>query len=717
MIETETHLINLNDAQSLAVQKFDAPLLVLAGAGTGKTRVIVSKIAHIIKSKMAWPNEILAVTFTNKAAKEMHQRIAELTNLPNPGMYFGTFHAIAAKILKMNCEIVGLTNNFQIIDTDDQVRMIKAIMLEKGLDAKKVNPKLLLNVISGWKDQALLPAKIQRSDLSSDIEKMAFEVYNQYQPKLKSNNLVDFGDLLLHNLEIFRASSEILASYQNRFKYILVDEYQDTNIAQYMWLRILAQQNPNICCVGDDDQSIYGWRGAKIENILRFEKDFPGAHIVKLEQNYRSTKYILQAASALIANNSGRYGKILWTGDDHGHKLKINNFWNDSEEAKYIAMQIRRKLGEYNASNIAVLVRASFQTRVIEEEFMASGIAYAVIGNMKFYERMEVKDIIAYIRLAVNNNDDLAFERIVNKPRRGVGDVALQKLKQSALMNNCSLLSAISILAAQGELKGQIRAALENFVELVKKWNSLFKYVDHKDVIKTMIEDVRYIYMLEAEKVSKEDAENRISNVKELIEAIGEFTNIGEFLEHVSLVSDDNNSGPQSKVNIMTLHAAKGLEFDLVFLPGWEEGLFPSGRTLEENSFAGLEEERRLAYVGITRAKQECHISSAKSRRVFGQWQYNSPSRFIEELPADCCEMSFSAANKIQEKQKFEYAQPAPATYESNVKQVGNDKFHINQRINHSKFGNGIIIKLDGNFAHIHFNGIGIKKISTDFLL
>lgn len=703
------HLENLNPEQLQAIEKFDIPLLVLAGAGTGKTRVIVTKIAHIIKSGLAYPNEILAVTFTNKAAREMHLRISALTGLASPAMWFGTFHAIAAKILRINCEQIGLTSNFQIIDTDDQTRMIKAIMTEKNIDSKKLNPKLILSIISGWKDQALLPEKMQRSDIGGESERVAFEIYKVYQPRLKANNLVDFGDLLLLNLELFKHNPEILYSYQNRFRYILVDEYQDTNVAQYMWLRILAQNNQNICCVGDDDQSIYGWRGARIENILRFEQDFPGAKVIKLEQNYRSTKHILHAASKLISNNSGRYGKVLWTQDDQGHKIRVNNFWNDSEEAKYIAMTIRHKQQEYSLNSMAVLVRASFQTRVIEEEFMASGISYAVIGNMKFYERMEVKDIIAYLRLTINQNDDLALERIINKPRRGVGNVALQKLKSCATEHSCSLFAAITILIARGEFKGQLGTSLDNFVELVKKWNGLFKYANHKEVVETMIEDAKYLYMLDAEKISKDDAENRISNVKELVNAIGEFDNIEQFLEHVSLATEEAGDNNQPKVSLMTLHAAKGLEFELVFLPGWEEGIFPSGRTIEENSYAGLEEERRLAYVGITRARKECHISSAKSRRVFGQWQYNAPSRFIEELPGDCCEMSTSAVNKLAEKPTFQnsFAKPIP---------VANSKFQINQRVEHNKFGRGIVVKLEGEFVHVYFEGMGIKKMAGSFL-
>lgn len=703
MLELDTHLENLNNVQTEAVHNFDIPLLVLAGAGTGKTRVIVSKIAQIIKSGLAWPNEILAVTFTNKAAKEMHERIAKLVTLPEPGRWFGTFHAIAAKILKINCDLVGLTNNFLIIDYDDQIKLIKALLSEHNIDPQKYSPKLLLAIINSWKDQALTPDKITNADVKFPAEQVAKDLYKSYQNRLLSNNIVDFGDLLLHNLTIFTKNPTILEGYQNRFKYILVDEYQDTNVAQYLWLRILAQKNNNICCVGDDDQSIYGWRGAKIENILRFEKDFPGAYVVKLEQNYRSTKYILQAATALISNNSNRYAKILWTSDDHGHKVVINSFWNDLEEAKYIAYQIKQKVYTlYQPCNISTLVRAGFQTRIIEEAFIVQGIPYTVIGNMKFYERMEIKDIIAYIRLAVNHNDNLAFERIINKPKRGVGESAIAKLKQYALQNNCSLLKAINIMLLQESRKSQLKNKLLEFSDLVHKWHNLFASLSHTTVVETIISDINYIQMLESEKLSKDDAINRIDNINELLKALEDFETVGDFLEHISLVANNDQATTSHQVNIMTLHAAKGLEFDLVFLPGWEEGLFPNSKTLEENGNNGLEEERRLAYVGITRARKEVHISAAQSRRMYNQWQYNDPSRFIKELPADCCEYSKSA----------EVEQPK----NEQASMTNNNKFSINQKVYHQKFGDGYIVKLEGNSADVFFDGLGTKKIMLSFL-
>lgn len=703
MLELDTHLENLNNVQTEAVHNFDTPLLVLAGAGTGKTRVIVSKIAQIIKSGLAWPNEILAVTFTNKAAKEMHERIAKLVTLHEPGRWFGTFHAIAAKILKINCDLVGLTNNFLIIDYDDQIKLIKSLLSEHNIDPQKYSPKLLLAIINSWKDQALTPDKINNADARFPAEQVAKDLYKSYQNRLLSNNIVDFGDLLLHNLTIFTKNPIILEGYQNRFKYILVDEYQDTNVAQYLWLRILAQKNNNICCVGDDDQSIYGWRGAKIENILRFEKDFPGAHVVKLEQNYRSTKYILQAATALISNNSNRYEKILWTSDDHGHKVVVNSFWNDLEEAKYIAYQIKQKVYTlYQPFNISTLVRAGFQTRIIEEAFIVQGIPYTVIGNMKFYERMEIKDIIAYIRLAVNHNDNLAFERIINKPKRGVGESTIAKLKQYALQNNCSLLKAINIMLLQESGKSQLKNKLSEFSDLVHKWHNLFANLSHTTVVETIISDINYIQMLESEKLSKDDAVNRIDNINELLKALEDFETVGDFLEHISLVANNDQATTSHQVNIMTLHAAKGLEFDLVFLPGWEEGLFPNSKTLEENGNNGLEEERRLAYVGITRARKEVHISAAQSRRMYNQWQYNAPSRFIKELPADCCEYSKSA----------EAEQPK----NEHVDTVNNNKFSINQKVYHQKFGDGYIVKLEGNSADVFFDGLGTKKIMLSFL-
>jgi DNA helicase-2/ATP-dependent DNA helicase PcrA len=709
LLELDQHLEGLNSAQLEAVHKFNKPLLILAGAGTGKTKVIVSKIAHIIKSNLAWPNEILAVTFTNKAAKEMSERIEKLIDFSQPFRWLGTFHSIAAKILRLHQELVGLSSNFLIIDTDDQLKLIKSILNDKNLDPQQYNPKLLLAIINSWKDQAIMPSKITSSDTTSLAAQVAKDVYKTYQERLKASNLVDFGDLLLYNLELFTNNSDILEQYQNKFKFILVDEYQDTNVAQYLWLRLLAQRHSNICCVGDDDQSIYGWRGAKIENILRFEKDFPGAHVIKLEQNYRSSKYILQAASALISNNAKRYGKTLWTSDEKGQKVIVNSFWNDLEEAKYVSLQIKQKAHNiYRPSNISILVRASFQTRVIEEAFIAQGIPYIVIGNMKFYERMEVKDIIAYIRLAINKNDDLAFERIINKPKRGVGDSTIQKLKQHALINNCSLLDAISIMIEKEPVKAQLKNNLLEFKNYIYKWHNLFDSISHGEAVITIIEDVRYFQMLESEKESKEDASNRIENIKELIKAIEEFDSIYDFLEHISLVSSSDDVSLNNKVNIMTLHAAKGLEFDLVFLPGWEEGLFPNGKTLEETGNHGLEEERRLAYVGITRAKHELHISSVYSRRVFNQWQYNSPSRFIMELPTDCCVIGVNVTTQ--------QSQVTQSPYNASYNAVPSSNFSINQRVIHNKFGQGVIVKLEGNSADVFFDDLGTKKIMLSFL-
>ncbi len=711
MLELDAHLEYLNHTQLEAVHSLDTPVLVLAGAGTGKTRVIISRIVHIIKSQLAWPNEILTVTFTNKAAKEIHDRIAKLIDLPQPGKWCGTFHAIAAKILKFHCELLDLNSNFTIIDTDDQLKLIKTIMIERNLAFQQFNPKFILAIISSWKDYALTPVMVTDSDTKSQESRIVAKgIYQAYQDRLRANNLVDFGDLLLHNLKIFTTHPEILWQYQNRFKYILVDEYQDTNVAQYLWLRILAKGHNNICCVGDDDQSIYGWRGAKIENILRFEKDFPGAKIVRLEQNYRSSKYILQAASALIANNANRYGKILWTNDDGGHKLYVNTFYNDLEEAKYIAYQIQQKVPiTYQSSKIAVLVRAGFQTRVIEEAFLAYSIAYTVIGNMKFYERKEIKDIIGYIRLSMNRNDDLAFERIINKPRRGVGNRALQKLKDCGLQNGCSLLNAINLLNIQAKLTGQLKTNLLEFANLINKWHELFVKSEHSLVVQTIITDSKYLRLLEAEKTSIDDATNRIENISELIKALEGFASIQDFLEHISLISTSNDTDSSNLVNIMTLHAAKGLEFDLIFLPGWEEGLFPNSKTLEESGDQGLEEERRLAYVGITRAKKEVHISSATSRYMYNQWQYNLPSRFLKELPAECCIsnkiITVTQVQQIQKLTNFNYKSEPTTT-----------KLLINQKVNHPKFGQGYVVKVDGNSADIFFKDQGMKKIVTSFL-
>ncbi|WP_342224934.1 DNA helicase PcrA [Rickettsia endosymbiont of Urophora cardui] len=630
-------LHSLNEQQQKAVLHTEGPLLLLAGAGTGKTKVLTSRIANIIHQNLASPQNILAVTFTNKAAKEMQERVHNLVS--SYGLNIGTFHSMAARILRDQIEHLnlGLNSRFTIISQDDQLRLIKDIVKLKNIDTKKYAPKLIHIVISRWKDQGLLPNKLSSSDTNLPLQRVAKLVYEEYQQNLLISNVVDFGDLLLYNNELFIKNPEILKYYQEKYRYILIDEYQDTNVVQYLWARMLASFSKNICCVGDDDQSIYGWRGAEVGNILRFEKDFLNATIIKLEQNYRSTLPILAAASNVINNNKNRHGKTLWTDKESGEKIKIISCWNDKEEARYIVSEIARLVreGRYSAGNIAILIRAGFQTRSFEEAFINSAMPYKIIGGLRFYERMEIRDVLAYIRIALNQNDNLALERIINVPKRAIGAVTLNKIKLYAIEKNISNFAAIKEMLEDGEIKTKSYETLKDLVTKISNWHERFSFDAPINVTKAILDDSGYLEMLQEEKT--EEALGRIENINEMLRAIVEFNDIHDFIEHSSLVMEnevlETNYG--GSVTIMTLHGAKGLEFDVVFLPGWEEGVFPSQRSLDEEGEKGLEEERRIAYVGITRAKKELYITHAESRKIFYEIVRSYPSRFLAEIPEE----------------------------------------------------------------------------------
>src|SRR6056297_2050147 len=639
------YLDGLNPAQRDAVQRLDGPVLMLAGAGTGKTRALTARIAHLLSSHTARPNEILAVTFTNKAAREMRIRVANLMGQPIEGMpWLGTFHAICVKLLRRHAELAGLKSNFTILDTDDQVRLMKQLIAAADIDDKRWPARQLASVIDGWKNRAWTPDKVPASETTA-YDGKGPALYDYYQRRLKELNACDFGDLLLHMVTIFQAHPDVLEQYQRWFRYILVDEYQDTNVAQYMWLRLLASGHKNICCVGDDDQSIYGWRGAEVGNILRFEKDFPGAEVIRLEQNYRSTPHILAAASGVIAGNESRLGKELWTEAEEGEKVRLIGHWDGEEEARWIGEEIEamqrgtRGMRAFGLDEMAILVRASHQMRAFEDRFLTIGMPYRVIGGPRFYERMEIRDAMAYFRLVTSPSDDLAFERIVNTPKRGLGDKAQQTIQRIARDNGVSLVDGAALAVEQGAIKGKGAAALRDLVVGLARWGRMTGENDltHMELAEIILDESGYTTMWQNDKTP--EAPGRLENLKELVKALEGFENLGGFLEHVSLIMDNENEEQGEKVSIMTLHAAKGLEFPAVFLPGWEDGLFPSQRSMDESGIKGLEEERRLAYVGITRAEEVSTISFAGNRRVYGQWQSQMPSRFIDELPEDHVEV------------------------------------------------------------------------------
>ena len=737
------YLASLNQAQRAAVEAVDGPVLVLAGAGTGKTRVLTTRLGHILMTGRAMPGQILAVTFTNKAAREMKDRIAALIGRPVEGWWLGTFHALAARLLRRHAEFVGLKPNFTILDTDDQIRLVKQLLQAAGVDDKKWPARAILGVIERWKDRGLTPDKVGVGEQGDLAGGRMLELYRAYQERLRTLNACDFGDLLLHNLTLFTTQPEVLQSYQRQFRYILVDEYQDTNVAQYLWLRLLAQGHKNICCVGDDDQSIYGWRGAEVGNILRFETDFPGAQVVRLERNYRSTHHILGAASGLIAKNQGRLGKTLWTDDAVGEKVRVRGIWDGEEEARFVGDEIEalQRKG-ISTGDMAVLVRAGFQTREFEERFITLGIPYRVIGGPRFYERLEIRDALAYLRVLHQPDDDLAFERIVNTPRRGLGDATIRTLHAAARAEGVAMTAAALRLVETDELKPAARRALGRLLGDFERWRALAADIPHTELAQVVLDESGYTAMWQADK--SPEAPGRLENLKELISAMEEFENLAGFLEHISLVMENTGADSADMVSVMTLHGAKGLEFDVVFLPGWEEGLFPHQRALDESGTAGLEEERRLAYVGLTRARQRAYVSFAANRRIHNQWQSAIPSRFVDELPREHVEQMAEAglygssgarwgSEGVPQWQgglqspaarRFTRGRSEGTLIEGEARRVassapdaGKGAFQAGARVFHQKFGYGSVAVAEGDKLEIRFDKAGSKKVMASFVV
>ncbi len=814
------YLTRLNPEQREAVETLDGPVLVLAGAGTGKTRVLTCRIAHILSQGRARPGEILSVTFTNKAAREMKHRLGEMLGQAVEGMpWLGTFHSIGGRILRIHAEMVQLKSNFTVLDTDDQVRLLKQLLQAEGIDDKRWPARMLAGQIDGWKNRGLGPSQVPSGEAAMFANGKGGKLYASYQERLKILNAADFGDLLLENIRLFREHPDVLRQYQHRFKFILVDEYQDTNVAQYLWLRLLAQapsskaapspvipgltegQNPesggredsardsgsalsahpgmtmqsaprNICCVGDDDQSIYGWRGAEVDNILRFEHDFPGAKVIRLERNYRSTGHILAAASHLIAHNEGRLGKTLRTEDIDGEKVTVTGAWDSEEEARAIGEEIeelqRRK---ENLNEIAILVRASFQMREFEDRFVTLGLPYRVIGGPRFYERAEIRDALAYLRVVNSPADDLAFERIVNVPKRGLGDATVQMLHDHARKRRIPLYEAARAVVETDELKPKARSSLRDLLASFDRWRAQAEVASHTELAEAVLDESGYTDMWQKDRSA--DAAGRLDNLKELVRSMEEFENLQGFLEHISLVMDRDGGAEEEAVSLMTLHSAKGLEFDNVFLPGWEEGLFPSQRTLDEQGRAGLEEERRLAHVGLTRARRRAKLYFATNRRIHGTWSTTIPSRFLDELPAHNVEITESkggsgwggaggyGASRFDNLESFgsSYATPgwqraqanrargsgrqnygfeegqssygsreqggfakpkrAPLVIEGELiaKSTGTTSdFNLDDRVFHQKFGYGHVVKIDGNKLTIAFEKAGEKKVVDSFV-
>ncbi len=753
--EAPDYLSGLNPEQRDAVESIEGPLLVLAGAGTGKTRVLTTRIAHIINTNRAWPSQILAVTFTNKAAREMKERIERLVPRLEAMPWMGTFHSIGARILRTHAGLVGLTPSFTILDTDDQIRLIKQLLEADNIDEKRWPAKLFASMLDGWKNKGLLPKDVSPADSGSYANGRGAKLYADYQARLKSLNAADFGDLLLECIRLFKEHPDVLAEYHRKFRYMLVDEYQDSNVAQYLWLRLLAQGKPaseaNICVVGDDDQSIYGWRGAEVDNILRFEKDFPGAKVIKLERNYRSTSNILKAASNLIAFNESRLGKTLQTDvGDRGEPVSVTQVWDSEEEARTVGEEIEQfQRGGENLNSMAILVRASFQMREFEERFITLGLNYRVIGGPRFYERKEIRDAIAYLRLVAQPADDLALGRIINTPKRGIGDSTVQLLHSAARAANVPMLSAIRMLVETEELKPKQRTTLRGLVAQFDDWAMRAETLKPFELVEHILEESGYTDMLSADKSA--ESEGRKENLKELSRSMEEFDTLGGFLEHIALVMDRDSGEASDAVTIMTLHAAKGLEFDTVFLPGWEEGTFPSQRSMDESGRAGLEEERRLAYVGITRGRKRVRISAAQNRRIHGLWQSAIPSRFLDELPADAVEVKDTgssyggygygggAASRFNKADPFESVYQTPGWQRARAQQstrkgggpltiegelvarsvdLGSDRSHYGKgdRVFHLKFGYGDIAEIEGNKLTIDFEKAGRKKVLESFI-
>lgn len=703
-------LSSLNVAQREAAEIIEGPLLILAGAGTGKTRVLISRLVNILAQQKAFPSEILAVTFTNKAALEMKERTAKMLGRDINGLWLGTFHSIGVRILRRHPELVGLTSNFTILNTDDQERVIKQLLEVEKIDDKKKTAKIFVSIINGWKDRGLNPDQVTDQYLDWERSREALHIYKLYQERLKVLNAADFGDLLLHCITIFRLHPDVLAQYADRFKYILVDEYQDTNVAQYLWLRLLAQTSKNICCVGDDDQSIYGWRGAEVGNILRFEKDFPGAKVIRLEQNYRSTPSILAAASNLISNNKSRLGKTLWTEQEKGDPVFLKSVWDGMEEARWIGEQIENfQRKGLPLSEVAILVRAGFQTREFEEVFMSMSIPYRIIGGFRFYERQEVRDALAYLRLVHLAKDDLAFERIINLPRRGIGKATLQKMHMVGRHEGLSLFEVAEKIIETDEIKGKARTSLGCFIGDVRRWAGMQASLAPEELMKVILDESGYTAMWKQDK--SPDADGRLENLKELVDAIAEFGSVSEFLEHVSLVMESAQNTTEEFVTLMTMHAAKGLEFKTVFLAGWEEGIFPSQRTLTDSIDKELEEERRLAYVALTRAKENAFITFASNRRVHGQWQNNPPSRFIKELPeSHICFLDAPILNH-----RTTSRAPSAVSVSENLP-TARSTYCVGECVFHVKFGYGIIKNVDSDRLLIDFDHAGPKKVLQSFV-
>ena len=722
------YLARLNPEQREAVQTVDGPLLVLAGAGTGKTRVLTTRFAHILLTDRAKPNQVLAVTFTNKAAREMRERVSAMLGGPAEGLWLGTFHALCARMLRRHADLVGLTSSFNILDADDQMRLLKQVMAALNLDAKRWAPPAMMALIQRWKDRGLSPARVTAAEDSDFANGRAREVYAAYQERLRTLNTADFGDLMLFVTDILRDHADVLAQYHRFFRYILVDEYQDTNTVQYLWLRLLAQQRKNICCVGDDDQSIYSWRGAEVENILRFEQDFPGARIVRLERNYRSTEPILAAAAGLIAHNEGRLGKTLRSGrnDAAGEKVSVIGLWDSDEEARMVgdrAEALRRD--GHELAEMAVLVRAGFQTRAFEERLIVLGIPYRVVGGLRFYERAEIRDAIAYMRVLHQPADDLAFERIVNVPRRGVGEQALRSMHETARANSIPLSASAARLVERGELRGKVREGVGELLRGFERWREQLTREGHVVTLAAMLDESGYTEMWKNDKSA--EAPGRLENLKELVRAVADFETMAGFLDHVSLVMENEERAETDRMSLMTLHAAKGLEFDTVFLPGWEEGLFPSQRTMDESGAKGLEEERRLAYVGLTRARRRAIVSHAANRRIYANWQSSIPSRFIDELPDAHVERGGSAAlqrdRMIAAPTVFHGQFPLVArrpkvveAWEQPGRSARADALEVGTRVFHQKFGYGTVTGAEDGKLDVAFDKAGQKRLMDSFV-
>ena len=750
------YMDGLNPEQRRAVETTDGPVLVLAGAGTGKTRVLTSRLAHILATGKARPWELLCVTFTNKAAREMRERTAALIGAEAEGLrWLGTFHAMSAQILRRHAELVGLKSSFTILDTDDQERLLKQLLEAENIDAKRWTPRHLAGLIDQWKNRGWTPDRLPPAEGAHFANNKGAALYKLYQDRLRVLNACDFGDLLLHNLTLFTTHPDVLAEYHDRFRYILVDEYQDTNVAQYLWLRLLAQKRQNVCCVGDDDQSIYGWRGAEVDNILRFERDFPGAAVIRLERNYRSTEHILAAASGLITANKSRLGKTLWTEATGGSKVQVRGVWDGEAESRLVADEIERsRRAGRRFRDMAILVRASFQMRAFEERFVMLQIPYTVVGGPRFFERAEIRDAHAYLRLIQSEDDDLAFERIVNTPKRGVGDTTVSRLLQLARLKEISASLAARGLVQTDEITARTRTALSNFLRDLDRWRALRETLPHARLLETVLEESGYTDALRLDKGPT--SQTRLENLKELVQSMGAFETLQAYLEHVSLVMDLDRGAGDDAVQIMTLHAAKGLEFPLVFLPGWEEGVFPSQRSMDEKGDKGLEEERRLAYVGITRAREDARISFAANRQVYGRWTSQLPSRFVDELPLPHVEASSETGyygggpgmnetrSRWDDQKTFgsSYASPGWRRAQTRGTETrgaagGGSRQPVIQgegrlvavsepsaagayargeRVFHQKFGYGLVTGIEGNKLTVAFDKAGEKKVIDSFV-